>query len=58
MEEAEGSQLRAEELTKRVLAVNFSAIHVSIVIIWSHLALTGQLAPDDFQCMSESIWKS
>jgi hypothetical protein len=55
MEEAEGPQLRAEDLTKRVLIVNFVAIHVSIVVIWSHLALTYQLVPDDFQCASESI---
>jgi hypothetical protein len=33
MEEAEGPQLRAEDLTKRVLIVNFVAIHVSIVVI-------------------------
>jgi hypothetical protein len=55
MEEAEGPQLTAEHLTKRVLVVNFAANHVSIVVIWSHLALTGQLVPDDFQCTSESI---
>ena len=48
MEEAESPQLRAEDLTRRVLIVNFAAIHVSIVIICSHLALTGQLVPDDF----------
>ena len=48
MEEAEGPQLGAEDLTKRVLGVNFTAIHVSIVVIWSHLALTGQLVPDNF----------
>ena len=58
MEEAEGPKLRAEDLTKRVLFVNFAAIHVSIVAIWSHLALTGQLVPDDFQCTSESTWQS
>jgi hypothetical protein len=48
MEEAEGAQLRAEDLTKRVLVVNFAAIHVRIVVILSHLALIGQLMPDDF----------
>jgi hypothetical protein len=55
MEEAEGAQLGAEELTKRVLFINFPAIHVSMVVIWSHLALTDQPVPDDFQCTSESI---
>ena len=55
MDEAEGPQLTAEHLTKRVLVVNFAANHVSIVVFWSHLALTGQLVPDDFQCTSESI---
>ena len=58
MEAAEGSQLRAENLTKRVLAVNFVAILVSIVVIWSPPALTGQRVPDDFQCTSESTWQS
>ena len=58
MEEAEGPQLGAEDLTKRVLGVNFTAIHVSIVVIWSHVALTGQLVPDNFQCTSKSIWQS
>ena len=37
MEEVEGPQLRTEDLAKRVLIINFSAIHVSIVVIWSHL---------------------
>jgi hypothetical protein len=32
IEDAEGPQLRVEELAKRVLVVNFTAIHVSIVL--------------------------
>ena len=56
MEEAEDTQLRAEDLTRRVLIVNFTAILVSIVVIWSDLALT-QLVPDDFQCASEFVWQ-
>ena len=48
IEEAKGPQLTPEDLTKRVVFVNFSAIHVSIVVFWSHLALTGQLVPDNF----------
>ena len=47
-----------EDLTKRVLAIDFTAIHVSIVVFWSHLALTDQLVPDGFQCTSESVWRS
>ena len=43
IEESEGPQLMAEALTKRVLVVNFTAIHVSLVVIWSHPALTGNL---------------
>ena len=58
IEEAKGPQLMPEDLTKRVLAINFTAIHVSIVVFWSHLALTGQLVPDGFQCTSESVWRS
>ena len=58
MEAAEGPQSRAEDLTKRVLVINFAAIHVSIAVSWSHLSLTGQLVPDNFQCTSESIWQS
>ena len=57
MEEAESPQLRAEDLTRRVLIVNFTAIHVSFVVNSSHLALIGQLVPDDFQCASELIWQ-
>ena len=57
MEEVEGPRSRAEDLTKRELFVNVAAIHVSIVVIWSYLALTGQLVPDNFQCTFESIWQ-
>ena len=55
MEEAEGPQLTAEHLTKRVLVINFAANYVSIVVIWLRLVLTGQLMPADFQCTSEII---
>ena len=43
MDEAKGPQLTAEDLTIRLLMANLAASHVSIVVIWSHLALTGNL---------------
>ena len=58
MEEAADLQLSAETLTKHVLFVNFGAIHVSTVVIWSHLVLTDQPMPDNFQCTSKSMCQS